>query len=202
MEITFTPEEQALYENEAIIYSIIRTLDPLEKAHLNEKISDEDYHSHCKKLLNQYKMLSQSLGTDFPGLSEFMSKYKLSSLCKLAFQRLSLGITAIETGQTGPEVVSTTAVINTVQSFIMATDAIQMEIYTVSRIQPLIQDIVFHLSSVRGIPNSYQGRAKLQEWLVTLNAMRAYDDLSQEEAHQLDFDVDKAYREFRACMGE
>ena len=47
-----------------------------------------------------------------------------------------------------------------------------------------------------GLPNDYEGTAKTREWLVTLNSMRAADELSEEQARQLLHDLDTSYSAF------
>jgi len=47
--------ERDLYESLAEIYSIIVTLDALEKAFLKDTISEGEYTDTCSRLLRQYK---------------------------------------------------------------------------------------------------------------------------------------------------
>lgn len=162
MEITLTPDERQIYENEAIIYSIIRTLEPLEKAYLNEKISEEEYHNLCKRLINQYKTISDSLDHSYPGLLQFMQKYSLDINCRLALKRLQIGITAAEI-HGASEASQMSAIINATQSLITANNALQLNITTVDQLQPLIQEVVTNLGKVKGVPATYQGSNKMQD---------------------------------------
>ncbi|CAG9323574.1 unnamed protein product [Blepharisma stoltei] len=199
MEVTLSPEEKSIFENEAIIYSIIRTLEPLEKAYLNEKISEDEYHTLCKRLINQYKTISDSLDQSYPGLLPFMQKYQLDTSCRLALKRLQVGMTAAEIhgGSDAPQM---SVIINATQSLITANNALQLNITTVDQLQPLIQEVVTCLGRVKGVPASFTGSAKMQDWLRTLSSMRAYDSLSEEQGRQLEFDIDQAYRDFKQCM--
>mmetsp|Transcript_9780 Transcript_9780/g.14587 ORF Transcript_9780/g.14587 Transcript_9780/m.14587 type:complete len:201 (-) Transcript_9780:2603-3205(-) len=199
MEVELTPEEKYLYENEAIIYSIIKTLEPLEKAYLNERLSDEEYNKYCKRLIQQYKTISDSLAEDYSGLSAFTTKYNLNNTYKLAIRRLQLGLTAVETTST-EESASATSILNATQSFITASNAIELSMFTVSQLQPLIQEVYISLSKVK-LPASYKGTEKMQEWLQVFSSLRAYDDLSEEQAQQLSFDIEQAFRDFKTCIG-
>lgn len=49
---------------------------------------------------------------------------------------------------------------------------------------------------VDGLPNDYEGIQKTREWLVTLNSMRAADELSEDQARQLLHDLDNSYSAF------
>lgn len=47
--------ERDLYDSLAEIYSIIVTLDALEKAYLKDSVTEGDYTETCSRLLKQYK---------------------------------------------------------------------------------------------------------------------------------------------------
>lgn len=49
---------------------------------------------------------------------------------------------------------------------------------------------------MEGLPSDYEGIAKSREWLVTLNSMRAADELSEDQARQLLHDLDTSYSGF------
>ena len=201
MEIEFTQEEKEYFENEAIIYSIIRTVEVLEKAHLSDKISDDDYNILCRKLISQYKVLVEGLEGSYPGLDGFMQKYNLTSSCKLSCKRLLLGITALDAHGNESDRPKTSNIIAVTQCFITANNALQLEFRSVDKLIPILQDVVTNLGKVVGVPGSYQGGSKMQEWLIRLSRMNAYDELTQEQAQQLEFDIDQAYRGFKDCMG-
>ena len=201
MEIEFTQEEKEYFENESIIYSIIRTVEVLEKAHLSDKITEEDYSTLCRKLINQYKVLVEGLEGSYPGLEGFMQKYGLTTSCKLACKRLQLGITALDAHGNEGDRPKTSNIIAVTQCFITANNALQLEFRSVDKLIPIMQDVITNLGKVVGVPSSYQGGYKMQEWLIRLSKMNAYDELTQEQAQQLEFDIDQAFREFKDCMG-
>lgn len=200
MEVEFTQEEKEYFENEAIIYSIIRTVEVLEKAHLSDKISDEDYGTFCRKLISQYKVLVDGLEGSYPGLDGFLQKYGLVSSCKLACKRIQLGIPAIDI-RNDSDRSNTSNIIAVTQCFITANNALLLEFRSVDKLIPILQDVITNLGRVAGVPSSYQGGNKMQEWLIRLSRMNAYDELNQEQAQQLEFDIDQAYRGFKDCMG-
>lgn len=201
MEIEFTQEEKETFDNEAIIYSIIRTVEVLEKAHVSDKISEEDYNTLCRKLISQYKTMVESLEGAYPGLDQFMQKYGLSSSCKMSYKRLSLGITALDTQSTEADRPKTSFIIAATQSFITANNALQLEMRSVDKLIPILQDVVSNLGKVPGVPASYSGGKSMQDWLIRLSKMNVYDELNPEQAQQLEFDIDQAYRGFKDCMG-
>jgi len=86
-----------------------------------------------------------------------------------------------------------------VQHFITAMDALKLEQRAVDEVQPLISDL---MNSLTRVPNANceNGRNKLTEWLFALNSMRAAEEISEEQARQLSFDLDAAYSEFHRSL--
>ena len=61
-EVQFDHQERMLFETEASIFAIIRCIEQLERAWINDKLdSDDEYNMHCKKLISQYKTLTESM---------------------------------------------------------------------------------------------------------------------------------------------
>jgi ESCRT-I complex subunit VPS28 len=55
VKLSSTSAERDLYDSLAEIYSIIITIDALEKAYLKDSITESDYTDTCSRLLKQYK---------------------------------------------------------------------------------------------------------------------------------------------------
>ena len=55
MKLSTTTAERDLYDSLAEIYSIIITLDGLEKAYIKDSIPEAEYTEICTRLLKQYK---------------------------------------------------------------------------------------------------------------------------------------------------
>ena len=52
-EVVFDHLERNQFETEASIFAIIRCIEQLERAWINDKIdSDDEYNMHCKKLIS------------------------------------------------------------------------------------------------------------------------------------------------------
>jgi ESCRT-I complex subunit VPS28 len=56
------------------------------------------------------------------------------------------------------------------------------------------------LTRLPGLPADFPASKKIQEWLVTLNGMRAMDAITEEQARQLLFDLDQGYSSFHAWL--
>lgn len=65
--------ERDLVDSLAEIYSIIRTLDGLEKAYIKDALPESEYSEICSKLLKQYKSIlnDDSVSKEFVDLDTF-----------------------------------------------------------------------------------------------------------------------------------
>ena len=70
-----SPSERQQLENLADVYSIIISLEQLEKAYIRDVVAAEEYAPACLKLIGQYKTALSSLG-DFD-LQKFMREYQV-----------------------------------------------------------------------------------------------------------------------------
>jgi hypothetical protein len=92
--------ERELYESLAEIYSIIITLDALEKAYLRDSIQESEYTETCDRLLRQYKsnLADEAVADAFGDLERFKAEWHLE--VPKATERLRIGIPA--TVETAP----------------------------------------------------------------------------------------------------
>lgn len=72
-----TNAERELYDSLAEIYSIIITLDAVEKAYLKDSISEGDYTETCSRLLKQYKsnLANDAVASAFGDLEQFKREW-------------------------------------------------------------------------------------------------------------------------------
>jgi ESCRT-I complex subunit VPS28 len=75
-----TSAERDLYESLAEVYSILITLDALEKAYLKDSVPEGQYTETCSRLLNQYKSNLQdgAVLSVFGDLEAFMEEWNVS----------------------------------------------------------------------------------------------------------------------------
>ena len=84
----------------------------------------------------------------------------------------------------------------TVSTFITAMDSVSLDQRAVDELQPLLSDLNDALFRLPDTPENFEPNLKVNSWLQKLNAMRAVDELGDEEARQLKHDLDSAYTEF------
>lgn len=85
----FTPQEQAQFEKEQNLYSLIKTIEFLEFAYMTGKVKGPEYDAEFRSLLHQFQMCSSSIPS-FVGLDRFMAEFSLDH-CQSAKMRLREG---------------------------------------------------------------------------------------------------------------
>lgn len=73
-----TNAERERTENLATLYSIIVSLEYLERAYVRDSVSSKEYAPACTRLLAQYKSLMKLVGEDIGGVEAFMKRFKVS----------------------------------------------------------------------------------------------------------------------------
>jgi ESCRT-I complex subunit VPS28 len=91
-------------------------------------------------------------------------------------------------------------------------DALKLNMIVIDQIHPLLSDLVLALHK-SNVAKTYRGVDKIKEWLVTLNARKASDEMSNDQTRQLMFDLEgfvyikngfhnSAHAEFHRCLGQ
>ncbi|MCJ1253599.1 Vacuolar protein-sorting-associated protein 28 [Lignoscripta atroalba] len=86
--------ERDLYDSLAEIYSIIITLDGLERAYIKDSITELEYTETCSRLLKQYasNLSDESVAREFIDLETFKRTWGME--CPRATERLRVGLPA------------------------------------------------------------------------------------------------------------
>ena len=74
--------ERDLMDSLAEIYSIIRTLDGLEKAYIKDALPESEYSDMCNKLLKQYKSIlnDETVSGEFVDLDSFCREWDVGHI--------------------------------------------------------------------------------------------------------------------------
>lgn len=130
-----------------------------------------------------------------------MRRYKLD--LPAAQYRLSVGIPAtVEHSESSSADASSNSkwVAETTQSFITFMDALKLKYRAKDQLHPILQELVTGYARFKG-SKEWEGRQRMVSWLITLNSMKASDEITDEQARQLLFDVEHAYGEFFQSLG-
>ncbi|KAI4722600.1 VPS28-domain-containing protein [Aureobasidium sp. EXF-10727] len=198
--------ERDLYESLAEIYSIIVTLEALERAFLKDSVSETDYTDTCSRLLKQYKsnLADDSVARAFGSLDSFKLEWNLE--VPRATDRLKIGLPAtVEAPSRAPGAPSgggaganATHIVSASENFITLFDAIKMNMLSKDTLHPILVETIQAVNKVTD--QDFENKAKIVQWLITLNQMRAAQELSDDQARDLQFDMNLAYDGFKATL--
>lgn len=189
-------KERERFETLADLYSIIKTVEHLERAYVRDSVEAEPYSKACTKLIAQFKTLNNIVGEYVPSVEDFMKTYQLR--CPAAENRLlKIGVDAVvehgSTSNKGQKLIAETA-----QHFITAMNALQLQQKSVDQLQPWLASLSYSLNECP--IKDYEGKSKIKEWLILLNSMKATDELNDEQVRQLSFDLESAYNGFHKLL--
>ena len=84
------------------------------------------------------------------------------------------------------------------ENFITFLDALKLNMLSKDSLHPLLSEVI---QSVNQVTNSdFESRSKIISWLIRLNGMRATEELGEDEARELAFDMEGAYAGFKATI--
>ncbi|KDR80946.1 hypothetical protein GALMADRAFT_222546 [Galerina marginata CBS 339.88] len=193
-----TNAEREKYTTLATLFGIIVALDYLERAYVRDSITAAEYSPACTRLLSQYKTMLKLVGADVPNIDDFMKRYRMDH--PAALHRLKVGVPATveHSSEAGPETGKWIA--ETTQSFITFMDGLRLRMRAKDQLHPMLQELVTGYARFKG-SKDWEGRSKMVSWLITLNGMKASEELTEEQSRQLIFDVEHAYAEFFRSLG-
>jgi ESCRT-I complex subunit VPS28 len=189
-----------VYDDLADLYAIVRATESLEKAYSRDMVTADEYTTSCMKLISQFKTTEAALKSTVDPTS-FLKQYTLE--CPRAYERLfKTGVPATTLHRQANTSGSTDAVrvAETVQHFITLMDAVRLDQRAVDEIHPLLSDLLDSITRIPALPRDFEPSDLIQKWLVTLNSMRAVEEISEEQVRDFLFDLDKAYSGFHRFL--
>ncbi|KAI6105941.1 vacuolar protein sorting-associated [Pisolithus croceorrhizus] len=195
-----TNAEREKYSLLATLFGIIVALDFLERAYVRDSITAAEYSPACTRLLSQYMTMLKLVKDSIPSIEDFMTRFRLDT--PAALHRIKVGVPATveHSSEAGPETGKWIA--ETTQNFITFMDALKLRLRAKDQLHPILQELVTGYARFKG-SKEWEGRSRMVGWLITLNGMKASEELTEEQSRQLLFDVDYAYAEFfRSLSGD
>ncbi|KAF2454710.1 vacuolar protein sorting-associated [Lineolata rhizophorae] len=198
--------ERDLYESLAEIYSIIMTLEALEKAYLRDSVTETEYTETCNRLLKQYKsnLKNEAVAQAFVDLETFKREWDME--CPRATERLRVGIPATDETPSAPRPRQNASgggpaaptVASAIETFITTLDAIKLGLREKDMLHPLLVDLIQSVNKVTDV--DFDGKPKIVQWLITLNQMRAAEPLTEDQVREFQFDMEQAYYGFKSTL--
>ncbi|XP_050030675.1 vacuolar protein sorting-associated protein 28 homolog [Dermacentor andersoni] len=191
-----TSREREKYDNMADLYAVINTLQCLEKAYIKDCVTPKEYTAACSKLLVQYKAaFKQVQGPEFSTVEAFMAAFRLD--CPAAMERIREDRPITIKDDKGN---TSKCIADIVSLFITIIDKLRLEIKSMDELQPDLRELSETMSRLSLIPASFEGKAKVDEWLQTMSSMAASDELNESQVRQLIFDLESSYNAFNRIL--
>ncbi|CCF58254.1 hypothetical protein KAFR_0E01000 [Kazachstania africana CBS 2517] len=203
-----TNQEKETVEMLSEIYSIIITLDQVEKSFLKDSITADQYTNVVNKLLAQYKtyLSNESVQDEFVDPDSFKKKYNI--VASNAITRLERGIPVTVEHATQPSSTNnnTTSanfnakdVAEATGNFITVMDALKLNYKAKDQLHPLMADLLLSINKV-DVKKDFEYRDKLVSWIININKLGINDELNDDEIRELLFDLDMAYKNFYTLL--
>jgi len=193
-----TAREREKYDNLADLYAVINSLQCLEKAYIKDSVTAKEYTAACSKLLVQYKAaFKQVQSRDIPDIESFMNKYRFD--CPAAMERIKEDRPITIKDDKGN---TSKCIADIVSLFITIIDKLRLEIKSMDELQPDLRELYDTMNRLTLIPSSFEGKAKVFQWLTTMTSMAASDELNETQVRQLIFDLETSYNAFNKLLHE
>lgn len=184
-------------DNRANVFSLVQTIQALEKAYIKDAVSPNEYTKQCNILLDQFNAAFKLIKEKFPNVESFSKKYLLH--CSAALERIKEGRPITIKDDRGN---LSKSIFEIVSLFITVMDRLRLEIRAMDELHPDIKELHETISRMSSLPSDFEGRLKVQKWLDILNSMQASDELSEEQVRQMLFDFESAYNDFNRFVSD
>src|SRR6187402_3210940 len=121
-----------------------------------------------------------------------------------ATERIRIGlpstvtVPSINTTTSGNGGSNGTLILEATQDFITFLDALKLGLLAKDQLHPLLSDVIQSANKVTD--RDFEGRGKIVQWLITLNQMKATEEVSEDQARELELDMNSAYQGFKATL--
>lgn len=123
--------------------------------------------------------------------------------CPRATERLRIGLPA--TVEQPTQIVQNNGggaagslILAATENFITFLDALKLNMVSKDALHPLLSEVIQSVNKVTD--RDFENRGKIIQWLITLNQMRATEELGEDQARELAFDMEQAYHGFKATL--
>lgn len=89
-------------------------------------------------------------------------------------------------------------ILEATQDFITFLDALRLGLLAKDQLHPLLTDVIQSVNKVTD--RDFENRGKIVQWLITLNQMKATEELSEPQSRELELDINSAYQGFKATL--
>lgn len=188
--------EREVYDNRANVFSLIQTIQALEKAYIKDAVGPQEYTKQCNLLLVQFNAAFKLIkGDKFASIEAFTKRYLLD--CPAALERIKEGRPITVKDDRGN---ISKSIAEIVSLFITIMDRLRLDIRAMDELHPDVKELFETMTRMSSLPDKFEGKVKVQKWLDSLNAMQASDELSEDQVRQMLFDFESAYNDFNRFL--
>ena len=195
--------ERKTYTELADLYAIFKATEHLEVAYARDAIGKAEYNQACSKLIQQYKGARQAIDADdrVSSVEQFLDVYKAE--CPRATKRLLIDMVPADVIDSGHSTAQNTGVIvaDTVSNFITVIDQLKLGIRAVDELTLCIHDLMANLNRTVGVPEDFEPKRKVHHWVTVLSTLGASDQISEDQARQIELDMQTSYQTYFAFLG-
>lgn len=189
-------------EDLANLYSVIRTVDTLERAFTNGTVESGEYEKNINQLMTQFNVIKTALKEEYPDIEKFIDEYDMDvAFAKARLFGTQVAATRIYHGSDSSkqEVIH---ILEAGQHFVTLVDCLKLDLVHVDDILPLLRDLSESLSSITSISADSEVKQTVASWLTKLGQMKASDKLESDDTRQMSLDLDTAYSSFHKAVSK
>lgn len=191
------PSERERFDNMADCYSLINTIQQLEKAYIKDAVTSKEYTAACSKLLTQYKAAFKQIDKEFGTPDQFLKKYRLE--CRAALDRIRDDRPITIKDDKGN---THACIAEIVSSFITICDRLRMGQKSMDDLLPDLRELHETILRLTILPPTYEGSKRVKTWIDKMSTMNASDQLDDDQARQMTYEMDTSLNEFNKILLE
>lgn len=191
------PNERERYDNMADCYSLINTIQSLEKAYIKDAVTSKEYTAACSKLLTQYKAAFKQIDKEFVSAEQFLKKYRFE--CPAALDRIREDRPITIKDDKGN---THACIAEIVSTFITISDRLKLGMKSMDELLPDLKELHETMGRLTMLPTSYEGSNRVKIWIDKMTKMGASDELDDGEIRQMTFDMETSLNEFNKILLE
>ncbi|VDN00927.1 unnamed protein product [Thelazia callipaeda] len=180
--------ERERVDNMSELYAVLNALECLEKVFSRDCIAPKEYTAECSKLLVQYKVALRLVQCD---IDEFVKKYRIE--CPAALMRIREDRPITVKDDKGNTL---KCIAEIVEMFITFLDQLKLNVRAVDELFPTLNELNVSICSMISLPDNFESKLKVKHWHDKLKSMGASEEITDDDARQMIFDIETAYNSF------
>ncbi|CAK5105648.1 unnamed protein product [Meloidogyne enterolobii] len=185
--------ERDRIDNMSELYAMINALECLEKVYSRDYVPSKEYTAECSKLLVQIKVALRLV----PGMSieEFVRQHRIQ--CPAALERIREDRPITVRDDKGNQL---KCIADIVELFITSLDQLKLNIRAVDELFPNLTELYASINAMSTLPDDFDAKVKVKSWYDKLHGMAAHEELSDETARQMIFELEAGYNAFQRFL--